>query len=182
MLQVTISSKELWDESIQEFVDLPEVVLILEHSLISISKWESKWKKPFLTEAPKSDEELRDYVRCMTIKPTNIDDRIYKYISAKEFAEIKNYMDDPMTATTFPNRSGTGSKAGEEITSELVYYWLSAAQIPFEVQTWHINRLFILLRITSVKNQPAKKMSNKDTMISNQSLNAMRRARLGSKG
>lgn len=182
MLQITLSSKDLWDEVNSEFVLVNEANLVLEHSLLSISKWESKWKKPFLTQTPKTKEELNDYVRCMTIKSSNNDPSIYKYISDKELIQIQEYMDDSMTATRFPANQGSGSKNGEEITSELIYYWLSAAQIPFEVQTWHINRLFTLLRISSVKNQPAKKMSRKDTMMSNQSLNAMRRAKLGSKG
>lgn len=181
MLQITIPETELFDEARQEFiyVDKP-VTLTLEHSLVSISKWESKWKKPYLGDDEKSVEEVIDYIRCMTITQ-NVDPKVYYALTEENFREIEEYIKDPHTATTIKEHSRP-TKNGEGVTSELVYYWMCAYQIPFEAQKWHFNRLMTLIRIAGIKNNPDKKMSRKDAFIQQRELNAMRRAKSKSKG
>ena len=179
MLNITISASDMWNERLGEFVSVPETILHLEHNLLSISKWESKWKKPFLTRERKTIEETIDYVRCMTIGDEE-DPIVYKLLSQEHLDKISDYIDDPMTATWF---SKDDAKANREIvTSELIYYWMCSLQIPFECQYWHLNRLMALIRICSIKNQPSKKMGRKDIYNQNAALNRARRARSKSKG
>ena len=181
MLQIHIPGEEFWDETSEEFVAGPETTISLEHSLISISKWESKWHKPFMgQEAPKGDE-LMDYIKCMTITP-NVKDEVYNRLTNKNIDDILKYINDPMTATTINERGMNNHRSREIITSELIYYWMVAMQIPFECQKWHINRLMMLIRICGIKNQPDKKMSKRSTMQQNAALNAARRQRLHSRG
>lgn len=179
MLQITVPGLELFDEERMEFIETKAVTLQLEHSLVSISKWESKWHKPFLGREPKTQEESLDYIRCMTINQ-NVDPMVYRSISADILKRVNAYIDDPMTATTFGGKDE--KKSREIVTSELLYYYMTALNIPFECQKWHLNRLLTLIRICSIKNQPSKKMSKKDIMSRNRSLNAARRARSGSRG
>lgn len=181
MLQIHIPGEEFWDEKSEEFVAGPETTISLEHSLISISKWESKWHKPFMgQEAPKGDE-LMDYIKCMTVTP-NVKDEVYNRLTNKNIDDILKYINDPMTATTINERGMNNRRTREIITSELIYYWMVAMQIPFECQKWHINRLMMLIRICGIKNQPDKKMSKRSTMQQNAALNAARRQRLHSRG
>ena len=180
MLTITIPERELWDEERAEFVSVKEQTLQLEHSLVSLSKWESKWKKPFLTKEDKTPEETIDYIRCMTLTP-NVKPEVYKCLTHDNITKINNYISDPMTATTI-NMHGL-SKGGKEIvTSELVYYWMVALNIPFECQKWHLNRLITLIQVCNVKNTPPKKMSKRDIMSRNAALNAARRKKYNSKG
>ena len=180
MLQIIIPTTEQWDEGKQEFVNTKERVLQLEHSLVSLSKWESKWCKPFLTKEPKTIEETIDYARCMTITQ-NVDPEIFNYITNDNIRQINEYIDAPMTATTFSKEKGTvGHK--EQITSEIIYYCMIALNIPFECQKWHLNRLLTLIRVCEIKNAPPKKMSKKDLMKRNAELNALRKKQLNSKG
>lgn len=181
MLQITIPETELFDEARQEFiyVDRP-VTLTLEHSLVSISKWESKWKKPYISNEEKTVEEVIDYIRCMTITQ-NVDPNVYYALTEQNFREIEEYIQDPHTATTI-KEPGRPTKNGEGVTSELVYYWMCAYQIPFEAQKWHFNRLMTLIRIAGIKNNPDRKMSRKDAFMQQRELNAMRRAKAKSKG
>ena len=181
MLQICVPGEESWNERTEEFVSGPDTIISLEHSLISISKWESKWHKPFMGREVPIGEELMDYIKCMTITP-NIKDEVYDRLTRKNIDDILNYINDPMTATTI-NERGTGNHRSREIiTSELIYYWMVAMQIPFECQKWHINRLMMLIRICSIKNQPDKKMSKRSTMQQNAALNAARRQKLHSRG
>lgn len=180
MLQITIPCTELWNESEQQFIEVKETTLTLEHSLVSVSKWESKWHKPFFSEKSNSVDEIIDYVRCMTITQ-NVNPLVYKCLSTKNIRDIYAYIDDPMTATFFSN-GGKGRLNKEQVTSELIYYWMITLNIPPEYQKWHINRLITLIRICNIKNQPPKKMSKRDLMARNHSLNAARRAKLGTKG
>lgn len=181
MLQIRIPGQESWNEKAEEFVSGPETIISLEHSLISISKWESKWHKPFMVVENLKGEELMDYIKCMTITP-NVKDEIYNRLTKKNIDDILNYIGDPMTATTINERGMGGHRSREIITSELIYYWMVALQIPFECQKWHINRLMMLIRICSIKNQPDKKMSKHSTMQQNAALNAARRQKLHSRG
>ena len=181
MLQITIPSRELWDESTNEFVITKEQILQLEHSLISISKWESKWKKPFLSNKEKTYEETIDYIKCMTLNQ-NVDPNVYNYLTNDNIRQINAYIDSPMTATYFSEEKGGRGGRGEQITSELIYYWMIALQIPFECQKWHLNRLLTLVRVCNIKNQPPKKRSRREIMSRNAALNAARRKQLNTKG
>lgn len=181
MLQLLVPiSPEGWDEEREEFVEAKAETLQLEHSLVSLSKWESRWNKPFLSKTEKTSEEILDYIKCMTI-PTEVDTVVYQKLTTKHYEQINSYISAPMTATTFyDDKHNKNSR--ETITSELVYYWMVALQIPFECQYWHLNRLLTLIRVCNVKNAPPKKQSKSDIMRRNAALNAERRARLNSKG
>lgn len=183
MKTIIIKAVELFDETTERFLELEkDQKLVIEHSLVSISKWESKWKKPFISTKEKSMEELQDYVRCMTLTQ-NVDENVYKFITVPLMNEIIEYMNDPMSATWFSDADKKyNGRGGEVITSELIYYWMTAANIPMECQKWHLNRLMTLIRIASEKNAPPKKMSKNDILKQNKSLNAMRRAKAKSRG
>ena len=180
MLTITIPAQELFNDRNQSFFTTKEQTLVLEHSLVSLSKWESKWHKPFLTQNEKTLEETIDYIKCMTITQ-NVDPTVYNFLSQSNIQEINNYIQDPMTATTFHNDNQQG-RAKEVITSELIYYWMIALNIPMECQKWHLNRLLTLVRVCNVKNAPPKKMSKRDVASKYASLNAARRNKLNSKG
>ena len=180
MLTITIPASEMWDEKNEKFVDIKECVLQLEHSLISLSKWESKWCKPFLFTKEKTEEETLDYVRCMTLT-SRVSPEVYYGLTSENIKAINRYIEAPMTATCFgADRNGRGNR--EIVTSELIYYWMIALNIPFECQKWHLNRLLTLIRVCNIKNQPAKKMSRREIMSRNAALNAARRKRLGTNG
>ena len=181
MLQIVVPiSPEGWDEKKQEFVEPKTVKLRLEHSLVSLSKWESKWCKPFLSDTDKTSEETIDYIKCMTLTQ-NVDPDVYNHLTKENIEEIMEYINAPMTATTFKEDKAKGRNR-EIVTSELVYYWMVAMNIPFECQKWHLNRLMTLIRVASIKNEPQKKMSKGDTMRRNAELNAARRAKMNSRG
>ena len=181
MLQIVVPiSPEGWDEKKQEFVEPKTVKLRLEHSLVSLSKWESKWCKPFLSDDEKTPEETIDYIKCMTLTQ-NVDPDVYNHLTQDNIKEIMDYINAPMTATTFREDKAKGRNR-EVVTSELVYYWMVAMNIPFECQKWHLNRLMTLIRVASIKNEPQKKMSKGDTMRRNAELNAARKARMNTRG
>lgn len=173
MLQISIPAQEYFDERTEEFINVKAYTLQLEHSLISISKWEAKWCKPFLGSEEKSEEETIDYIRCMTITQ-NVDPMAYNAIPASELEKVKAYMHAPMTATWFNDREKK-TPSRRVITSELIYYWMIANSVPIECEKWHFNRLMTLLRICGEKSQPPKKMSKSDR----RNLMAQRRAKRG---
>lgn len=179
MLSIVVPEREYYDEDKNEFIHSKETTLQLEHSLVSLSKWESKWNKPFLSSKDKTDEEILDYIRCMTITQ-NVDPSVYLRLSKKNVEQIVNYINLPMTATTFSDREN--GKKGEIITAEIVYYWMISLNVPFECQKWHLNRLLTLIKVCSIKNTPPKKMSKSEILSRNRALNASRRRALGSKG
>ena len=182
MKKITIPSVELWDEQKQEFSYTTEQTIVIEHSLVSISKWEAKWCKPFLnSKEEKTTEETIDYIKCMTITQ-NVDPKVYDYLTNNNITEVNQYIDAPMTATWFSKENNKSGLQREQITSELIYYWMIALNIPMECQKWHLNRLFTLIKICNIKNQPAKKRSRKDIMRRNAALNAARRKKLNTKG
>ena len=181
MLRLTVQlSPEGWDEKKEEFVDAKTQVLQLEHSLVSLSKWESKWCKPFLSSTDKTEEEILDYIKYMTITPS-VNPEVYSHLNVENFEQINKYINAPMTATTF-SEDKNGKKNREIITAELIYYWMIALQIPFECQKWHLNRLLTLIRVCNIKNSPPKKRSRRETASSYAQLNAARRKQLNSKG
>lgn len=179
MLKITIPGKEMFNEKTQEFFETKSYTIQLEHSLVSVSKWEAKWNKPFLGKKEKTIEETIDYVRCMTITQ-NIDPMVYNGLTEENVKAINKYIDAPMTATTFADNKGKINN--DVITSELIYYWMTALSISMECQRWHLNRLLTLIRVCNIKNAPAKKMSKRELMQRNASLNAARRAQMNSKG
>ena len=185
MLQITIPApkSEQWDEKKEEFVYTThgkDTTLSLEHSLVSISKWESKWHKSWIDSKDKTDEETIDYIRCMTITQ-NVDPEVYSRLTRENINKINEYINDPMTAVYFPQEKNK-KKSRDTVTSELIYYWMISQNIPVEFQKWHLNRLLALIRVCSMKNDPGKKMSTNELMRRNTDINKARRAMMKSKG
>lgn len=178
MLKITIPANEMWDEKNEEFVSIKETTLSLEHSLVSISKWESKFKKSFISSKERTPEEILEYIKFMTLTQ-NVPEIVYSFLTKENIDEINNYIADPMTATTFSDKSK--KRNNRIITSELIYYWMFANQIPKECEKWHINRLMTLIGVFGAENNQ-EKMSKKDLAKKYASLNAARRRASGSKG
>lgn len=182
MLEVTIPAIELFDPDRNEFFKPFEKdqTLVLEHSLLSLHKWEQKWKKPFISDKQKTVEETVDYIRCMTIS-RGVDQNVYNHIPPDVIRKVTEYINDPMTATTFrqdPNRK----KNKQIVTAEIIYYWMIAFNIPVEFEKWHLNSLLTLIEVCSIKNSPKKKKSRSEIYAQNRALNEQRRAALHSKG
>lgn len=180
MLKITVGAEDAFDEATQEFVSIGGVVLQLEHSLVSLSKWESEFEKPFLSDTEKTPEELLGYVKAMSLDP-NVPEEVFQRLSADNFGAINDYINARMSATWFNEPPGA-PKSRETVTSELIYYWLTVFQIPFDAETWHLNRLFTLIRVCNVKSAKPKKMSRSEMADRNRRLNEQRRAQLGTKG
>lgn len=182
MLEIIVPVSEFFDEASQEFCSMKSCVLRLEHSLVSISKWESKYHKPFLSDDQKTDEEALDYIRFMTLTQ-NVDPTVYLGLTSELYDKINAYLMDPMTATTFSNiEKRQDPFARSVVTSELIYYWMTALNIPMECQKWHINRLLTLIRVASIKNQAEKKMDRQSQAEMYARLNAERRKQMGTSG
>lgn len=180
MIKIVVPPAELFDQNTQMFISTKETTLQLEHSLVSVAKWEARWRKPFLGKERKTTESYLDYIRCMTITQ-NVDPNIYYALTQENLLEIQKYIDEPMTATWFSDQYK--NKSGKRvITAEVIYYWMIALQIPFECQKWHLNRLLTLIQVCNIENQPKKKMGKKAILQSNNSVNAARRKALNSKG
>lgn len=179
MLEITVPGTEFYDEKAEKFVKTKSVKLRMEHSLVSIAKWEARWHKSFLSTDERTREEMISYMQCMTITQ-NVPFDVYFRMSPNNLNDILEYINDPRTATTF--RGGAGKPSREIITAELIYYWMIAYNIPFECQKWHINRLLTLIRVCNIKNQPPKKMKAKEALAQQRRLNAERRASLGTSG
>lgn len=180
MLEIIVPEQEQWDELKEEFVKTPKTELRLEHSLISISKWESKWHKPFLGNDKKSAEETIDYIRCMCMTP-NVAPNVFYALTKDNVTAINEYISDPMTATTISDDK-SGKRNREIMTSEVIYSWMISLNIPPEYAKWHLNRLIMLIRVCNKHNAPPKKMSTNEILSRNRSINEARRAALHSKG
>lgn len=181
MLKIQLTMQEGFDDEKNMFVPLETTEIDLEHSLVSLSKWESKWEKPFLGPDDKTNEMLADYIRMMVLTPINFD--IIEHLTAAQIDEINTYINSKQTATWFAaDQSGRrrGSSNGRVTTSELLYYYLVALEIPFECQHWHLNRMLTLIRVVELENQPKKNMSKRDTINQHRSLNQARRAKRSS--
>lgn len=186
MFKLTITGEERWDDDKEEFIPaIKPVTLQLEHSLISLSKWEQIYNKPYLS-TDLNYEETIEYIKCMTITQ-NVDDSVYSRITPEQIKEVANYIQSPMTATWFNGESATsphrgGKMRGEIITAEVVYYWMITANIPVEFEKWHLNRLLTLIRVIGEKNKPPKKMSQSEITRRYAELNAQRKAKMHTKG
>lgn len=179
-LTIIVPEQDFYDERSGKFIVTSRTTLQLEHSLLSITKWESKWHKAYLGKAKKTDEEMFDYVRCMCLTK-NVDPNVFHALTAKHYKEISDYINDPMTATTIKRKDSKPSR--EVITNELVYFWMTSFSIPFDpCEKWHFNRLMTLIEIASIKNQPAKKIGKAQLARERAALNAQRRTKLNSKG
>jgi hypothetical protein len=180
MLILTIPGRDLYDEVLEEFVSEQAFTLELEHSLVSLSKWESKFMKPFLASNEKKPEEVLSYIECMILNPI-YPENITRRLNVKNMEEITTYIESPESATTFGEMPRKNVR-GEVITSELIYFWLVTFNIPFEVERWHLNRLFSLVRICNLKNQKPTKNSKAETARRYRDLNAQRKAQYNTSG
>lgn len=182
MLQIVIPGTEYYDEINEEFITFDETVLHLEHSLVSISKWEAKYQRSFLAHSDKTSDELMYYIHCMCQE--DVDDRVLNRLTREHVTQIKEYIENPMSAT-YINHFDRSTGPKDTVTSELIYYWMTALQIPWECQYWHLNRLLTLIEVCNIKNNAAtskSKMSKADILRRNEALNAARRKMSGSKG
>lgn len=179
MLQITVPGREDWDEVNNCFTQTKDTVLQLEHSLVSISKWEAKWHEPFLTNDKKTIEQTIDYVRCMTLTQ-HVDPNVYYNLTRSNLEDIYKYIGSSMTATTFSDQRKTFSH--KKVTSEVIYYWMISFGIPFECQKWHLDRLITLIRVCEAESRPNKKMTKKQLMSRNAALNAARRKKYNTRG
>lgn len=179
MLTITIPKTEQFDSDKQEFIYVKETKLTLEHSLLAIAKWESKWHKVFLGKEKKTQEEIIDYIKCMTITP-NVDPNVYYALTEDNIKEIDSYINNPMSAISFPESQNKRSR--EAITNELIYYWMISLNIPVEFEKWHINRLLTLIRLTSAKNNPKKKTDQRELIDRYREINERNKKKFNTRG
>lgn len=178
------AKRDYWDPVKEEFITIPQqnaINLNLEHSLISISRWESKWHVPFISKDNKTEEQTLDYIKCMTINKNVVPDSVYENLTADDIRKISEYINDPMSATTVTQIPGQ-KKSNQIPTSEVIYSWMVGLQIPLECEKWHLNRLMKLIEVCSANQTPPKKMGKEEIMSRNKALNAARRAKYNSKG
>jgi len=180
MLSITIPGVDMFDEVSQTFISSSDVTLELEHSLVSLSKWESTWEKSFLGPDPKTTEETRGYIEAMTLTP-NVPAEVYLRLTNENLQQVNAYLPSKMTATWFTELKGQ-PKSREIITAEIIYYWMIALNIPIDCENWHLNRLFTLIKVMNQKNAPAKKMSKQEAAAQQRALNEQRRAQYNTKG
>jgi hypothetical protein len=180
MLRLVVPGVEYFDEQTREFVTKDDVTLELEHSLVSLSKWESIYEKPFLGKDEKTTEEILNYVKLMTLTP-DVPEDVWNKLTEGNILAINDYIEAKMTATWFSDPPGA-PQSRDVITAELIYYWMIVFQIPFECENWHLNKLFTLIRVCNIKQAKPKKMSRSEIAARNRELNAQRRAQLGTRG
>jgi len=184
MLTITVFQTESYNEETQEFVKTDGTELSFEHSLVSLSKWEQKYERPFLGKDDKTGEELLDYMRFMCVTP-NPPGEIFQILSKENLDEINDYISRKMTGTTFPDAPGAPTTR-ETISAELIYYWMTAFGIPFETQYWHLNRLFALIRVCNIKQDTGEKKKGKvskaDLARQRSEMNAQRKKQLNTTG
>jgi len=180
VLTLKLDEQEYFDETTKKFVKLGGIALELEHSLVSLSKWESEFEKPFLSQEPKTQEEALYYIECMIVSG-EVPENLLSHLSQENLHEINAYIDSKMSATWF-NEGGPQKKSNETITNELIYFWMNSFQIPLECESWHLNRLFNLIRIHSIKNSKPEKVNRQEQLQQQRAENARRREQMGTKG
>lgn len=180
MLSIKIPAQKVYDENTSTFYEIKETVLHLEHSLIAISKWEAKWQKPFLDHnTQKTVEEITDYIRCMcTDSEESIDTNVWKALSRRDVKRIEEYISDKMTASTVNNRNKKPQRKAQVLTSELLYYYMSALGIPFDCESWHFSRLIMLIQIAAAEQQGSQKMPRNEMIAQRNALNKARQAKM----
>ena len=181
MLHITIPDTELWDDDTQLFTRIQSQTLTLEHSLVSLATWESKWEKPFISNIQLTEEEQLDYIKCMTITQ-GVDPLVYKCLSEENAECINKYIAAKKSAAWFSETTNKNSNDGEMTTAESIYYWMTKLGISSSYESWHLNRLIALIRFAIAKEAPPKKMSADEITRQNAQLNAERRAMLHTKG
>lgn len=181
MLTINIQGKEFWDYETEKFCYSDSVVLEFEHSLVSVSKWEAKFHKPFLTNDKKTEEEMAGYVEAMLLTP-NVSRETLDCLTEEHVIALGEYVNDPMTGTTFSNLPEHNTKSSERLSAELIYFWMSQYQIPYEAREWHLNQLFTLIKTHYAKTQKPKMMSKNARVQTMAELNAQRKAKLGTSG
>lgn len=174
VLDLYVPGKEFWNSELQEFIYTKDVTLHLKHSLVSLTRWEQHYKRRFLDDGPKNEEEYRFYIQCMTLNK-DVDPLVYTVLQEDDIKKVTDYLHDSMTATTLPKQNNNRSNS-EKLSSELIYYYMSALNIPFECEKWFLNNLIILISIASIKNNPQEKKS-KPSWSSIRALNAARNAK-----
>lgn len=180
MLKIILNGDEVYDEENSEFHIINGTELLMEHSLVSLSKWESKFEKPFLSKVEKTQEEMLGYIHCMILSP-EIPIEALAGLSQQNILDINAYIEAKMTATWF-SETQPKTRSSEIITSELIYYWMNRFEIPIECENWHLNRLFTLIKIHNLKSEKPKKMSREEAARRQRELNAQRRAQMGTSG
>lgn len=179
MLTLHLPEKEFFNEQTSEIFTMKAKTLVLEHSLVSLSKWEQRWQKPFLAKGDKTRDETLSYIKCMTITQ-KVDPNIFTMYEEELREAVMEYIEKPMTATIINEND---SKINNDIiTSEIIYFWMIQFNIPFECQKWNLNRLLTLIRVCSLKLQKGKRMSRSEIVKRNRDLNSQRRKKLGTKG
>lgn len=182
MLEIIIPFTEFYDEASNEFITIEEQKLTLEHSLVSLSKWESKWCKPFLSKEQMTEEESLDYIRCMTLTE-NVSPEVYQAIPDSIIKTVSEYIAKPMTATWFSDNGKNGKKGNNRpVTAERIYFWMIALNVPSQYETWHLNRLLTLIRVCDEENKPNKKRSAKSILDDYAALNNARKQKFNTKG
>lgn len=181
MLEITTMEEELYIPKTNKFIQIPACTLRLEHSLISLAKWESRWHVPYFDNTRKTPAQELDYIRCMAIGHVK-DDLVFEVLSVQNILTIKDYINDAMTATTFQKKADSRSKKKEVTTAETLYAHMFAHGIPIDCEKWHLNRLFTLLRVCDLQNAPREKMTKKQTAAWNAEQNAIRRAKYNTRG
>lgn len=179
-ITISIPGVESWDDDNNEFVYTDDIKIVLEHSLVSVSKWESVFEKPFLGPEKKTSEETYAYIHAMCLN--EIDGQVLLRLTEQNLTDINDYIESGMTATTF--REMPGSKPGSRaiITNELIRYWMITFNVPLEYETRHLNQLFTLIKVINEKNKPQKKMNRHELAARNRELNAARKAQMGTTG
>lgn len=181
MLSIIVPGREFYDEESELFVTVGETQLELEHSLVSLSKWESRWEKPFIGNAEKTTEQVTSYIQFMCLTP-DVPPEVFDRVSNENLQEINDYLNSKMTATWF-SADETATKGPQEvITSEVVYYWMITMNVPMECQHWHLERLFTLLKVIQLKSAPPKKRNRADVAAQRRALNQKRQQEFGTKG
>lgn len=180
MLTIVVPELELFNESDSSIIRIPETELVLEHSLIALSKWEEKYHVPFLDKREKTAEQVIDYIRFMTVSPKKVDPNVYTFLGAENIRKINTYIEDPHTASVVKDSKSSGN--GQFVTSELIYCWMIQLNIPVCFEKWHLNRLLMLIKVCNAENSPKKKMSTNEILRNNAALNEARKKALGTKG